>query len=79
MSEIISLYDAKTHLSQLVDRAAGGEEFVIAKNGNALARLVPLAQKGEVRKPAGALGLTSIAADFDDPLPDDLQAHFEGR
>jgi prevent-host-death family protein len=79
MSEIVSLYDAKTHLSQLVDRAAGGEEFVIAKNGTALARLVPLAQKGEPRKPAGALGLTSISADFDDPLPEELQSLFEGR
>jgi prevent-host-death family protein len=79
MSEVVSLYDAKTHLSQLVDRAAGGEEFVIAKNGTALARLVPLTQKGEARKPAGALGLTSISPDFDDPLPDELQALFEGR
>ena len=79
MSEIVSLYDAKTHLSQLVDRAAEGEEIVISKNGTALARLVPLAQKGGLRKPAGALGLTSVAPNFDDPLPDDLQAMFEGR
>ena len=79
MSEIVSLYDAKTHLSQLVDRAAEGEEFVIAKNGTALARLVPLVQKGKLRKPAGALGLTAISADFDDPLPEDLQALFEGK
>lgn len=79
MSEIVSLYDAKTHLSQLVDRAAEGEEFVIAKNGTALARLVPLVQKGKPRKPAGALGLTAMSADFDDPLPDDLQALFEGK
>lgn len=79
MSEIVSLYDAKTHLSQLVDRAADGEEIVIAKNGTALARLVPLAKKGEPRKPAGALGLTSMSPDFDDPLPDDLQGLFEGR
>ncbi len=79
MSEIVSLYDAKTHLSQLVDRAAEGEEIVIAKNGTALARLVALAPNSGLRKPAGALGLTSIPADFDDPLPDDLQALFEGR
>jgi hypothetical protein len=31
------------------------------------------------RQPAGALGLISISPDFDDPLPDDLQALFEGR
>jgi prevent-host-death family protein len=79
MSEIVSLYDAKTHLSKLVERASEGEEIVIAKNGMALARLVPLAGKGEPRKPAGALGLTSVSPDFDDPLPDELQALFEGR
>ncbi|NUB14257.1 type II toxin-antitoxin system prevent-host-death family antitoxin [Azospirillum brasilense] len=38
----ISLYDAKTHLSGLVERAAAGEEFVIAKNGVPMAKLVPL-------------------------------------
>jgi len=79
VSDIVSLYDAKTHLSQLVERAADGEEIIIAKNGAAKARLVPLARKGEHRKPAGALGLTFISPDFDDPLPDDLQALFEGR
>jgi prevent-host-death family protein len=79
MSEIVSLYDAKTHLSKLVERASEGEEIVIAKNGTALARLVPLAGKGKPRKPAGALGLTSVPPDFDDPLPDELQALFEGR
>jgi prevent-host-death family protein len=39
---IYNLYDAKTALSQLVERAAAGEEIVIAKAGCPLARLVPL-------------------------------------
>jgi prevent-host-death family protein len=38
----VSLYNAKTHLSSLVDRAAAGEEIVIAKNGIPRAKLVPL-------------------------------------
>lgn len=63
----ISLYDAKTHLSGLVDRAAAGEEFVIAKNGVPMAKLVPLPKVTEPRKPARALGVTRIAPDFDDP------------
>ncbi len=79
MSEIVSLYDAKTHLSQLVDRAADGEEIVISKNGTARARLVPIAKKAGQRKPAGTLGVTFISPEFDEPLPDDLQALFEGR
>jgi prevent-host-death family protein len=38
----VSLYEAKTHLSRLVDEAAAGEEIVIAKNGKPMARLRPL-------------------------------------
>lgn len=39
----VSLYEAKTHLSKLVDEVAAGEEIVIAKNGKPMARLVGLA------------------------------------
>jgi prevent-host-death family protein len=39
-----NLYEAKTNLSRLVERAAAGEEIVIAKAGRPLARLMPLAQ-----------------------------------
>lgn len=48
----VSLYEAKTHLSKLVDEAAAGEEIVIAKNGKPLARLLPLSApvKAEPRK-----------------------------
>ena len=79
MTETVSLYDAKTHLSQLVDRAAEGEEIMISKNGKPLARLMPLASKGARRVPAGALGVVVIRSDFDDPLPSDIQAAFDGR
>ena len=43
----LNLYEAKTQLSKLVDRAAAGEEIVIAKAGKPMARLVPL----EPRRP----------------------------
>lgn len=79
MPDIVSLYDAKTRLSQLVDRAAAGEEIVISKNGRPLARLVPVAPKGRRRQPAGALGVTSMSPDFDSPLPEDIRTAFEGR
>jgi prevent-host-death family protein len=72
MSEIVNLYDAKTHLSQLVDRAAKGEEIVIAKDGVPLARLMPVSVASGRRRPAGALGLIFIADDFDAPLPPDF-------
>ena len=38
----VSLYEAKTHLSKLVEEAAAGEEIVISKNGKPMARLVAL-------------------------------------
>lgn len=69
MPPFVTLYEAKTHLSGLVDRAAAGEEIVIAKNGVPQARLVPLASRGELRKPAKAMRIRRIAADFDSPDP----------
>jgi prevent-host-death family protein len=39
---IINVYDAKTRLSALLDRAAAGEEVIIARAGRPVARLVPM-------------------------------------
>lgn len=69
MAEIISVYDAKTHLSALLDRVAAGEDIVIARNGKAVARLVPVAFQGQKRQPANALRIDHIAGDFDAPDP----------
>jgi prevent-host-death family protein len=77
MPPFVTLYEAKTHLSSLVDRAAAGEEIVIAKNGTPQARLVPLTVRGEQRKPARALRITYIADDFDAPDPA-IEALFGG-
>jgi len=63
----VNLYEAKTHLSALVDRAAAGEEIVIAKNGVARARLVPVEVSTKQRRPANALQVSYIADDFDAP------------
>jgi prevent-host-death family protein len=65
----LSLYEAKTHLSSLVDRAAAGEEIVISKYGRPCARLVPLKSKAIHRRPGRGKGKIWIAADFDAPLP----------
>ena len=63
--QFVSLYDAKTRLSALVDRAAAGEEIVIAKNGVPSARLVPVEQQGAPRRPANAMRIEFVAGDFD--------------
>ena len=54
-----------------------GEEIVIAKAGKPVARLVPFAPTGLVRKPGTAKGMITMSDDFDAPLPEDLQKAFE--
>lgn len=76
-SAIKNLYEAKTELSALVERAAKGEEIVIAKNGVAMAKLVPLDASRAERKPGDWHGRVWIADDFDDPLPESVAASFE--
>ncbi|MGE3618019.1 MAG: type II toxin-antitoxin system Phd/YefM family antitoxin [Gemmatimonadales bacterium] len=79
MAETYNLYEAKTHLSDLVERAAAGEEIVIAKAGKPLARLVPLAGAERGRTPGGWEGLVWIADDFDGALPaEELSGFTEG-
>jgi len=77
--ETINLYEAKTNLSQLVDRAAGGEEIIIAKAGRPLARLVPLAKRTEPRPLGLFRGQATIGDDFDAPLPEAMAAGFRGE
>ena len=68
----VNLYEAKTHLSSLVERAARGEEIVIAKAGKPMAKLVAPAreQKPQPRRTFGKnlLGITYMAPDWDAPL-----------
>jgi len=75
----VNIHQAKSQLSDMVSRAADGEEFVIAKAGKPRARLVPLAARPIRRRPGGGKGKVWVADDFDAPLPADLVAAFEGR
>ena len=77
--ETVSLYEAKTQLSRLVDRAAAGEEIVIAKSGRPRARLVPLEDTRSLRVSGRGKGQWKVRKDFDAPLPDDVIDGFEPR
>ncbi len=80
MSEhVYNLYEAKTDLSKLVDRAAKGEEIIIAKAGHGMAKLVPLRGGRRRRRPGGSKGDIFIADDFDAPLPEEIENAFAGR
>ena len=69
MPKSVNIYEAKTRLSQLVDRAANGEEIVIARNGRPVARLVPWRKATPERKPGRLRGRVKIRRNFDAPLP----------
>jgi prevent-host-death family protein len=75
---VFNLYEAKSSLSRLVDRAAAGEEIIIAKAGHPVARLVPFQGPRRPRRPGGWEGRVRIREDFDAPLPDEVLAAFEG-
>jgi prevent-host-death family protein len=78
MANAINIYEAKTHLSALVEKAARGEEIVIAKAGKPMAKLVPLDKPALIPRVPGqkVLKITYIAPDFDDPLPEDILRDF---
>jgi prevent-host-death family protein len=70
------MHDAKTHLSRLVERAAAGEEIVIARAGVPQVRLVPVNQTTKSREPGLWKGRVWIAPDFDDDA--EIERMFHG-
>lgn len=74
---VYNMHEAKTQLSRLAERAAGGEEIVIARAGRPVARLVALDDARKVRRLGLWKGLVDVAPSFDDPLPAEMQRHFE--
>ena len=61
----VNIAEAKARLSDLVDKAAKGEEILIARDHKPVARLVPLASARGRRKPGSAKGQVWMARDFD--------------
>ena len=77
--EKVQLHEAKARLSELVDRAQSGEEVVISRHGKAVAKLVGYRPK-RARRLGGILrGKIKFRKGWDEPLPDDILAAFEGR
>jgi len=72
MRKHVNIYEAKTRLSQLVDRAAKGEEIIIARSGRPIARLVSLPAVVADRKPGRLRGRVRVRRNFDEPIPPEL-------
>ncbi len=72
----VNVHEAKTHLSRLLLRVAGGEEIIITRAGKPIARLVPIEHKTQ-RTIGQDDGFFKVPDDFDAPLPDDVLAPFQ--
>ncbi len=71
----VGVHEAKTHLSKLLRRVAAGEEIVIARGGEPVARLVPARDKS-IRKLGSDRGVFVVPENFDEPLPEDVLETF---
>jgi prevent-host-death family protein len=79
VKQFVNIYEAKTQLSKLVDLASSGTDVVIARAGKPVARLTSLKEEKRPLIYGLLQGKGWIADDFNDPLPDDILAGFEGR
>lgn len=77
MSVEVSVHEAKTHLSRLLERVLAGEEVVITRSGRRVARLAPVEPAPFQRRLGTAKGDFVVPDDFDAPLPDDILDAFE--
>jgi prevent-host-death family protein len=73
----VNIHEAKTHFSKLLARVSGGEEVLISKSGKPIARLVPYRKPDSPRVPGLDRGLFVVPADFNAPLPSDIEESFE--
>ena len=65
--QTVNIHEAKTHLSRLVEQAAKGEPFVIAKAGKPMVKVTPLDTPvaGQVRRLGFMAGRIQVPDDFD--------------
>ncbi len=78
MTITVNIHEAKTHLSRLVEQAAKGREFVIAKAGKPMVRVVPIEPLPAVRALGFLAGQGTIQADLKMAFADDIAAMFDG-
>ena len=77
----VNIHEAKTHLSRLVERAAQGESFIIAKAGRPMVKVVPLdeAAKPQQRKRFNIMPPQEVPDDFDEMGREEIEKMFYGE
>jgi prevent-host-death family protein len=73
----VNIFEAKTQLSKLIQRAENGEDVVIARAGKPVVRLTRLLPEKRPIIFGLMKGKIHVSDDFDDPLPPEVQAEFE--
>ena len=78
---IVNIHEAKTHLSSLLERAAKGEPFIIAKAGKPLVKVVPLdtPEPGQTRRLGFMAGQIEVPDDFDRMGSSEIERLFGSR
>jgi prevent-host-death family protein len=74
----INIHEAKTHLSSLVEKAANGEEFIIAKAGKPMVKVIPYREALNVPRIGFMKGQFTVPEDFDNMNAKEISTMFEG-
>jgi prevent-host-death family protein len=76
--DIVNIHEAKTHLSRLVERAAKGESFIIAKAGKAMVKVVPVdaPDRSQMRRIGFLSSAFEVPDDFDRMGEDEIASLF---
>ena len=75
---IVNIHEAKTHLSRLIDLAAKGEPFIIAKAGKPLVKVVPFDAPAAPRRLGFMRGQFTVPEDFDTMYQEEIEKMFYG-
>ena len=71
-AKTVTIEEAEGHLDELIEKANAGDEVILAKGGEPVAKLVALAKRKGRRVFGQCKGEIWTSEDFDDPLPDDF-------
>ena len=79
--ETVNIHEAKTHLSRLIEKAAKGEAFIIAKAGKPMVKVIPIEEKEAPKKRRIGFmkGEIVVPDDFDTMMADEIEEMFYGN
>jgi prevent-host-death family protein len=72
----VNIHEAKTHLSKLVEAAAKGEPFIIAKAGKPLVKVVPVDAPAAPKRFDFMAGQFTVPEDFDTMCQEEIEKLF---